>query len=83
MSSAIKAVTSGSLGINRSALQYGVPKSTLKDRIAGRVKHGTKPGPVTYLQTKEEEELVNFLFECSKTGMERQNKKCYKLLKML
>ena len=68
MSSAIEAVTSGSLGINRSALQYGVPKSTLKDRIAGRVKHGTKPGPVTYLETKEEEELVNFLFECSKTG---------------
>ena len=60
MSSAIEAVTSGSLGVNRSALQYGVPKSTLKDRIAGRVKHGTKPGPVTYLETKEEEELVNF-----------------------
>ena len=68
MTRAIDAVKSGELGINRSALEYGVPKTTLKDTIAGRVKHGTKPGPVAYLDPSEEEELINFLFKCSKMG---------------
>ena len=68
MTRAVEAMKSCELGINRSALEYGVPKTTLKDRIAGRVKHGTKPGPVAYLDPSEEEELVNFLFECSRVG---------------
>ena len=62
----MEAVMNGELGVNRSALEHGVPRTTLKDRIAGRVKHGTKPGPVAYLDAKEEEEQVNFLFECSR-----------------
>lgn len=65
---AMEAVMNGELGVNRSALLHGVPKTTLKDRIAGRIKHGTKPEPVAYLNAKEEEELVNFLFGCSTMG---------------
>ena len=53
MTRAIEAMKSSELGINRSALEYGVPKTTLKDRIAGRVKHGTKPEPVAYLDPSE------------------------------
>ena len=41
MRRAMEAVMNGELGINRSAIQYGVPKTTLKDRISGRVQHGT------------------------------------------
>ena len=41
---------------------------TLKDRTTGRVKHGTKPGPVAYLDPSEEEELVNLIFVCCKMG---------------
>ena len=55
MRPAIEAVINGELGINRSAIQYGVPKTTLKDRISGRVQHGTKPGRVAYLTHIEEE----------------------------
>ena len=47
---AMEAVINGELGINRSAIQYGVPKTTLKDCISGRVQHGTKPGQVAYLK---------------------------------
>ena len=32
-------------GVNRLAEMYGVPSTTMKDRISGRVVHGTKPGP--------------------------------------
>ena len=40
MEQAIKAVETGS-----SALDHGVPPTTLKDRLSGRLKHGDKPGP--------------------------------------
>ena len=67
MRRAMEAVVKGELGVNRSALEHGVLRTTLKDRLTGRVKHGTKPGPVAYLNQKEEE-LVKFLFECSSIG---------------
>ena len=44
----------GELGVNHSAIEHGVPRTTLKDRLTGQVKHSTKPGPV-----------VKFLFKCS------------------
>ena len=48
MVGAMKAVAEG-LGINRAALEFCVPKTTLKDRVSGRVKHGTKPVRVPFL----------------------------------
>ena len=35
----LKAVSQG-MGINRTALEFGIPKTTLKDRVAGKVQHG-------------------------------------------
>ena len=67
MQAAIDAVKSGS-GINRAALDHGVPPSTLKDRISGRVVHGTKPGPASYLSGKEEKDLAVFLKDCAAVG---------------
>ena len=40
----LDAVAEGRMGVNRAALEFGVPPTTLKDRIAGRVVHGTKSG---------------------------------------
>ena len=67
MEAAMKAVESGS-GINQAARDYGVPKTTLKDRISGKVQHGQKPGPKTYLSGTEECELGTFLKECAGIG---------------
>ena len=53
----MKPVASGECGVNRAALDYGVPRTTLKDRLSGRVEHGRKPGPTPYLNTVEEKEL--------------------------
>ena len=78
----MEAVMKGELGVNHSALEHGVPRTTLKHRLTGRVKHGTKPGPVAYLDQKEEEEPVKFLFECSSMGMEKLSEKCYRSLRM-
>lgn len=36
----ISSVTSGKMEINQAADQYGVPRTTLKDRLSGRVVQG-------------------------------------------
>ena len=66
MLAAIKAVQEGQ-PIYTSAREHGVPRTTLQDRILGKVKHGAKPGPAPYM-TPEEKETVEFLLLTSKAG---------------
>ena len=58
MAGAIKSVLDGKMGVNRAADQYSVPRTTLKDRLSGRVTSDTNPAPVLYLTPEEEDELV-------------------------
>ena len=46
------------MSINRCATVYGVPHTTSKDRLSGRVEHGTKPMPKVYLNQEDEESLA-------------------------
>ena len=48
MKKAIEDVRAG-YSIRRAAADYGIPKSTLADRISGRVIDGTVSGPAKYL----------------------------------
>ena len=69
MITAMEAVQTGTaFSINQAARDYGVPPSTLKDRLSGRVIHGTKPGPRPYLSSQEENELETYLINASKVG---------------
>ena len=68
MVQAISSVTSGKMGINRAADQYGVPRTTLKDRLSGRVVQGANPGPTPYLSVEEEGELIQHLLTCADIG---------------
>ena len=45
MSKALKAVIEQRLSIRRAAEDYGVPRSTLGDRVSGRVLPGAVSGP--------------------------------------
>jgi len=56
MVTAIKAVTQG-CSIKRAAMEHGIPRTTLQDRINGRVQHGISPGPKPYLNKLEEGNL--------------------------
>jgi len=67
MQGALKAIAEG-MGVNRAAMEYGVPRTTLKDRVAGRVEHGCKSGRSPYLTHEEEQELVDYLITCSNIG---------------
>jgi transposase-like protein len=75
MLEAIEAVRSGTMGANRAARSYGVPASTLKDRLSGRVKHGTNPGPALYLTSEEEDELATFLVQLAEMGVGKTKRK--------
>lgn len=68
MEMALKEVSEGSLTVRRAALQYGVPKSTLHDRVTGKVDPGAKVGAPRYLDDEEEDELVKFLIGAASIG---------------
>ena len=60
MTKAMEAVKNGELGNNRATEEY-VPRTTLKDRLAGRVKNGSKSRPDPYLTSSKEDKLISFL----------------------
>ena len=59
MLAAIEDVKQG-MSCNRAAYTHGVPRSTLKDHISGRVIHGKNPGLVRYLSSEEEALLADY-----------------------
>ena len=67
MLGAMKAVAQG-LPVYKASQDYGVPKSTLHDRVSGKVVHGVNPGPKPWLSRGEEKELGSYLKHCAKMG---------------
>ena len=67
MAAALKSVEEGS-SVTRAARHFGVPRSTLYDRVSGCVVHGVKPGPKPYLDDTEELEMSSYLKHCAKVG---------------
>ena len=64
----VDGVLNKGLSIRCAAELYAIPKSTLSDRISGRVVMGSVSGPAKYLTTQQEEELVYFLLESASIG---------------
>ncbi len=64
MCAAMDMVSQGLMSANKAAVVYGVPPSTLKDQLSGRVQHGKNPGPRPYLDSKEEKELGEYRRVC-------------------
>ena len=73
METALDAVKNGE-SILRAAREHGVPRQTLRDRVNGKVVHGTKPGPKPFLSSTEENELSNFLLDVAKAGYGKSRK---------
>ena len=57
MSATLHAVLNNYLSRNKATALHGVPSSTLKDRLSGRVPHGRKPGHKPYITEQEERNL--------------------------
>ena len=65
---ALEAVKEKRSSISQAAREYGVPYTTLHDRLSGRITHGINPGPRPYLSKCEENDLSTFLAEVAKAG---------------
>ena len=74
MLKAYEEVKKGTLTVRRAVLQYSVPKSTLSNRVSGRISFNSHRGPTRYLTGDEEEELVNFLAGSARMGYAKTKK---------
>ena len=69
LQAAYKAVKDSSISVNAAAKQYGVPLTTLRDRVDGRISiDTTRPGPPLLLAKDEEAEIVQFLHTMARYG---------------
>ena len=68
MLKAYQEVKKRTLSVRSAVLQYSVPKSTLSDRVSGRVSFNSHSGPIRYLTDEEEGELVSFLAGSARMG---------------
>jgi len=61
MSGAVNAVTCGELKPSEAVINFVVPHQTLRDRLTGRIVHGTNPILKPYLTKQREEILADHL----------------------
>ena len=80
MKKAYNSVMAGGESVRKAAEKYGVPKSTLQDRLSGRTAFGARSGPPRYLSDDEEEELVQFLMRSARIGYAKSKKQLLALV---
>ena len=67
----MKMVIDDNVPIREGAVKCGVPRSTLQDRVHGRVLPRSVSGPKPFFIRNEENELVNFLVKSAAIGYDR------------
>ena len=67
LDAAIVAVHMG-MPVGRAAVMFGVPKSTLQDKISGKVPVSMRKGPTSYLSTELEDRIESWLVKMARIG---------------
>ena len=62
MEMAVAIVERGETSVRRAAEIYNVPRSTLHDRVSGKIRIDSKPGKKPYLSVEEERGRACFFF---------------------
>ena len=65
---AMKDVNDNGMTIRVAARKWGIPKSSLYDRVSGKVEYYRRSGPPTVLTKEEETRLAEWLVEMKKRG---------------
>ena len=80
---AYEAVKTDRMTLRQASEVFGVPKSTLHDRLTGKVLFGSHSGPSRLMSEREEEELVSFLIHCASVGYPRSRKDILNLVQTI
>ena len=64
---ALEEVAAG-MAVRQASRVFRVPRNTLRDRVSGRVTHGSLSGPKRKLSAADEEALVQYCLYCSAHG---------------
>nr|CAH7717322.1 unnamed protein product [Callosobruchus chinensis] len=65
---AVHSIKSGEISLNYASKLYGIPKSTLSNKMNKKVPMERKMGPTTVLSKEEEKELVIWILNKAKLG---------------
>ena len=76
MVAVIEIVERGLSSVNQAALQHGVPKTTLKNRLSGHIIHGTKSGPRPHLDKMKKKCYLNSFISVLQLVMGKHGKMC-------
>jgi len=68
MAQALQEVKAGRLNLRQAAQEFGVPKTSLSDRVSGRVSSDCVPGQRTLLTPADEDSLVEYLLYSASHG---------------
>ena len=79
MKVAIDAAKSRKCSINHAVIDHGVLVTTLKDRLSGKVKENSVPGPKRYMNDEGETELGSFLKSCASVGYGKTRKEVMRI----
>ena len=71
---AYEAVVAGKMSIRKAADEFGVPRSTLHDKVTKKVPLKGRGGPKGHLTSHEEAELVKFLVGSASVGYAKSRK---------
>lgn len=65
---ALENVRSGQMSKAEAARQFGIPKTTILDKLAGRVPNESRPGPSTAPSKTDEDNLAMHIINTAKVG---------------
>lgn len=64
----LNTINAGKMSLNKASVQYGIPKSTLHNKLTKKVPIERKMGPPTILTSEEEHRLANWILGKAKLG---------------
>ena len=65
---ALQMVRNGTMTQRQAALSYGVPRTTLMDKLHGRTPETCRPGPPPAISEADERKLANHIKEMARAG---------------
>ena len=81
MEKALRSIREENLSIRRAGRNFGIPESTLRDKIHERVPDQCRSGPSTVLSSQEETDLCVWLQKMSEIGYGRCRRELVEIVK--